>query len=114
MRENYADLRAGFQKDRPDWTALSEALGKAGLTDRTGKPPKPETARKTWQTVRKDMARRQSAQPAAPDSPTERPKPSPELPLHGRDSCSRVTGDARRADDEDPPAPPKFKFFKPR
>ena len=115
MRENYADLLAGFQRDRPDWTALSETLGRAGLTDRTGKPPKPETARKTWQTVRKDMAKRQPAQQAAPDpASAERLKPSPESPLHGRASYSPVMRPADSLDDEDSPEPPKFKFFKPR
>jgi hypothetical protein len=40
-----------------DWPAFVQAFTALGLTDRTGKPPVPETARKTWLQVRKDVAK---------------------------------------------------------
>lgn len=40
-----------------DWPAFVQAFAALGLTDRTGKPPVPETARKTWLQVRKDIAK---------------------------------------------------------
>ena len=40
-----------------DWPAFVQAFTALGLMDRTGKPPVPETARKTWLQVRKDVAK---------------------------------------------------------
>ncbi|HXW71154.1 MAG TPA: hypothetical protein VEK34_06935 [Methylocella sp.] len=40
-----------------DWPAFVQAFTALGLTDRTGKPPIPETARKIWLQVRKDIAK---------------------------------------------------------
>jgi len=45
-----------------DWPAFSEAFARLGLTDRTGKPPLPDTARKTWLQVRKDVAKAKTRQ----------------------------------------------------
>ncbi len=50
--------------DGADWPAFSEAFARLGLTDRTGKPPVPETARKTWLQVRKDAAKAKARDPA--------------------------------------------------
>jgi hypothetical protein len=47
-----------------DWPAFSEAFARLGLTDRTGKSPIPETARKTWLQVRKDVAKAKTRQMA--------------------------------------------------
>ena len=47
-----------------DWPAFSEAFARLGLTDRTGKPPLPDTARKTWLQVRKDVAKARARDPA--------------------------------------------------
>lgn len=47
-----------------DWPAFVQAFAALGLTDRTGKAPAPETARKTWLQVRKDVARARAKQPS--------------------------------------------------
>jgi hypothetical protein len=43
-----------------DWSALAEVFALGGLTDRYGNRPKAETARKTWQRVRKKVAAERS------------------------------------------------------
>ena len=48
--------------DGADWPAFVQAFAALGLTDRTGKPPVPETARKTWLQVRKDVAKARTRQ----------------------------------------------------
>ncbi len=48
--------------DGADWPAFVQAFAALGLTDRTGKPPVPETARKTWLQVRKDVAKAKTRQ----------------------------------------------------
>jgi hypothetical protein len=66
MRENHDAFADRLSKKLPDWVALATLFGKAGLTDRYGNPPKAETARKTWQRVRKEVkeARARDAVPA--------------------------------------------------
>jgi hypothetical protein len=39
-----------------DWAVLCALFKEAELTDRSGRTPKPETARKTWQRVRQRVA----------------------------------------------------------
>ncbi len=64
----YRWLRAHHEQFLEDWTeaadwpAFSEAFARLGLTDRTGKPPLPDTARKTWLQVRKDVAKAKTRQ----------------------------------------------------
>ena len=64
----YRWLRANHDQFLEDWTeaadwpAFSEAFARLGLTDRTGKPPLPDTARKTWLQVRKDVAKAKTRQ----------------------------------------------------
>lgn len=73
MREHHDELATRFALERPSWSALAATFGECKLTDRTGKPPSPETARKTWQRVRKDSARRERV------SFNMRPSPLPEV-----------------------------------
>ena len=68
----------------PDWVELVKLFAEAGLTDRYGRPPKPETARKTWQKVRalvkqeriRKQPRRVETPPTQP-APTVRSAPKP-------------------------------------
>jgi hypothetical protein len=73
MRDRHDRLLKRLDGERPDWQALAEAFAQLGLTDRTGKPPAPETARKTWLTVRRDVAadRAKRAQKPPPPAPLE-------------------------------------------
>jgi hypothetical protein len=57
MRRHHADLSAAFSEAGPNWAALTLALGKEGLTDRTGKPPTIRTAQRTWYEVCKHIRR---------------------------------------------------------
>lgn len=52
MRQNHDELLARIG-ERPDWTVLAEVFAKGGLTDRTGKPASPQTARAAWHRVHK-------------------------------------------------------------
>jgi hypothetical protein len=62
MRENHDSLSALFEVASPAWASLAETFGGMGLTDREGKNPTAETARKTWYRVRRDMKRVRAAQ----------------------------------------------------
>jgi hypothetical protein len=52
MRENHDAFAQRLQNKNADWVVLAALFAKAGLTDRFGKPPKPESARKMWLRVR--------------------------------------------------------------
>lgn len=54
---NYDRVVASAGGRRLEWTILCGEFAKEGLTDMTGKPPRPATARKTWQRVRKEKRR---------------------------------------------------------
>ena len=50
--------------DRPiRWAPLCREFADLGLTDRTGKPASPAIARKTWHSVRREVARQRGRQP---------------------------------------------------
>jgi hypothetical protein len=55
MRENHDGFAARLTTRFADWVELVKLFAEAGLTDRYGRPPKPETARKTWQRVRTEV-----------------------------------------------------------
>jgi hypothetical protein len=56
MHRNHDRLSALFEQAPPAWEILVETFGGMGLTDRAGKNPTPETARKTWYRVRRNIA----------------------------------------------------------
>lgn len=56
LKRNHDDFSETW-REGSDWRAFAEGFAKFGLTDRTGKPPAPETARKTWLQVRRDVAK---------------------------------------------------------
>lgn len=57
LRQNHDAFLAEWGGERADWQAFVEGFAALGLTDRTGKPPTRETARKTWMRVRADAAK---------------------------------------------------------
>jgi hypothetical protein len=69
MHRNHDRLSALFEQAPPAWDVLVETFGGMGLTDRAGKKPSAETARKTWYRVRRNIAaaraRRTEPAPAA-------------------------------------------------
>jgi hypothetical protein len=75
LRENHAAFAARLAARRPDWTVLAELFNEGGLTNRYGKPLNAGTARKAWQTVRKELSARarQPTRQGASTSPTSTP-----------------------------------------
>jgi hypothetical protein len=71
MAKNHAELAAAFENAPPDWTVLAEEFGKAGLTDRTGKPARPSTAKQTWFRVGRDLRKIESTRPRPRQKPEE-------------------------------------------
>ena len=85
LTENHDAFAARLVGKRADWNALAALFAKAGLTDASGSPPKPETARKAWQRVQNDRrgkaigdSRQQSRQQPKRASPASAP-PTPEF-----------------------------------
>jgi hypothetical protein len=67
MLEHHAAIKAEFEKNGPQWEARVEAMGNAGLTDRTGKPATKRVAQNTWYSVcRAVEGKRPSKAAAAP------------------------------------------------
>jgi hypothetical protein len=109
MRENHDAFADRLSKKLPDWTVLARLFGEAGLTDRYGNQPKAETARKTWQRVRKEVREARACNGV--------PAPSPAVlqtaPVE-RSLCCEITSpvpplpsaDEELADDP----PPRFTF----
>jgi hypothetical protein len=85
LTENHDAFAARLLGKRADWNALAALFAKAGLTDASGLPPKPETARKAWQRVQNDRrgkdpgdTRQQVRQQPIPTSPAPT-SPTPEF-----------------------------------
>lgn len=62
MRDNHDRLLAANRLraengQANDWTGVIAELESLGLTDRKGNPPTIDAVRKTWDRVRKDVAR---------------------------------------------------------
>jgi hypothetical protein len=70
MHRNHDRLSVLFEEAPPSWEVLVETFGGMGLTDREGKNPTAETARKTWYRVRRNIAaaRARRAKPASDGS----------------------------------------------
>jgi hypothetical protein len=56
LRANHDEFLVDWSEGA-DWPAFVQGFTALGLTDRTGKAPVPETARKTWLQVRRDVAK---------------------------------------------------------
>ena len=95
MRRHHDELLARLG-ERPDWTALAQLFEEGGLTDRSGKPASPETARKAWQRVRKAVAEARARRPAQPPAtPAKAPEPSPTKPTEDDDDFIKTVGGPR-------------------
>jgi hypothetical protein len=77
MRENHDGFAARLSERMADWSVLAKLFGDAGLTDRYGNPPKPETARKTWQRVRAEVKASRTHRPNPASSRTQTPTVQP-------------------------------------
>ena len=84
MRENREAFAARLTDRIADWNVLAKMFADAGLTDRSGNPPKPETARKTWQRVRKEAIQKPSSRVRPPRAEAAKPAKSVE-PAAGDD-----------------------------
>ena len=56
MRKNHDAFLERLTERVADWGVLCGLFTDAGLTNRHGHPPKPETARKMWLRVRREVA----------------------------------------------------------
>jgi len=128
LRSNHDQFLEAW-REGADWPAFVQAFAALGLTDRTGKPPVPETARKTWLQVRKDIAKVKAddtkrAPSLAPDeiapgvraAPVRRTDdaPRPRITLDARPATPRLnTATARSASRSTTAAPPSPRPTKP-
>jgi hypothetical protein len=72
LRKNYAEIAAAIAaQTRPPWTALA----KAAADD--GKLFTPDTLRKTWQRLERDLARGSASKTHVSSSPPPEPQPKP-------------------------------------
>jgi hypothetical protein len=109
MRANHDAFAERLSERIADWEVLSKLFAAGGLTDRYGNPPKPETARKTWQRVRgevakekaKQLSRRPDPVKTEPTKPieTDRPAAAPLASTGADDILSRMSNPGRRMPD---------------
>jgi len=101
LRSNHDQFLQAW-REGADWPAFVQAFATLGLTDRTGKPPVPETARKTWLQVRKDIAKGKAHENAkrapslAPDEIAQGVRAAPDR-LNDDAPRPRITLDTRPA-----------------
>lgn len=106
MRLHHDELLERWSNTRIDWAATSERFGLKGLTDRSGQPPSAQTAKKTWQRVRRDIelarakGNRASKHPSA--SETEIDLATTECP-DGTDAMPVVRSAPAEPEDQEPP-----------
>lgn len=85
MRKNHDGFLERLTERVADWGVLCGLFNDAGLTDRYGHPPKPETARKMWLRIRREVAadrarrvqRRQSPQSVQTTQPVTASRVAP-------------------------------------
>lgn len=58
MRQNHHNIARQVSQGGMPWAKFTEAVAKAGLTDRKGQPPREKTVRQTWFRVGQEMKRR--------------------------------------------------------
>jgi hypothetical protein len=111
MRENHDGFADRLSRKLPNWTVLAKLFGEAGLTDRFGNPPKAETARKTWQRVRREV-KEARARDCVPIPSPSASHPAPVTHAITSPGPSILATDEEPADDP----PPRFTFHpsKPR
>ena len=65
MRRNHQHITRQMEQDGIPWPEFTEAVAKAGLTDRTGKPAQEKTVKQTWFRVRQEIKNRPARQAQA-------------------------------------------------
>jgi len=65
MRRNHQHIARQMERDGIPWPEFTEAVAKAGLTDRTGKPAQEKTVKQTWFRVRQEIKNRPARQAQA-------------------------------------------------
>lgn len=73
MTANHDAFSARLAERIADWNVLVTLFADGNLTDRYGNAPKPETARKTWQRVRKKVAQARAKRATPDQKPTQLP-----------------------------------------
>ena len=76
MVENHDQLASAVGGRRLQWTRLSARFAKLGLTDAHGHAPSEQTARKTWQRVRRAVAKARELAAANQSARPQRRYPS--------------------------------------
>ncbi|MBV8487170.1 MAG: hypothetical protein JO161_02710 [Planctomycetaceae bacterium] len=76
MVENHDQLASAVGGRRLEWTRLCARFAKLGLTDANGHAPSEQTARKTWQRVRRAVAKARELAAANQSARPQRRDPS--------------------------------------
>jgi len=86
LRARHDQLVESFAETGPAWSSIAAHLGNIGLVGGWGKPPAPETVRKAWYLVRRDVAARAGSAPGvvfARPTTSAPVLPAPVIPLAG-------------------------------
>lgn len=100
MRSNHDAFKSRLDAHVPNWTVLTELFAEAGLTDRYGNKPKPESARQLWMRIKKEMAQKAAAKSRAPTSPRPVQTATPGRPPADRPDIRALLSPAPPPDDE--------------
>lgn len=65
------------EENRPNWAALAEGFAGLGLTGADGRPLTAHTVRRTWWSVRRDVAAARERRARSPHPPAAVPAPPP-------------------------------------
>ncbi len=95
MRQNHDAFAQRLQNKRADWVVLAALFGDAGLTDRFGNPPKPESARKTWFRVRAEVKASGAVRGARPRISATPGRPAPTAPESDTAAPATASDDIR-------------------
>jgi len=95
MRQNHDAFAQRLENKRADWAVLAALFGDAGLTDRFGRPPKPETARKTWLRVRAQVKASRAVRRAKPRRSSKSDATAPAAPEAGTTAPAKAPDDIR-------------------
>ena len=116
MREHHDAFHERISTHVPDWPALVAAFAKEGLTNRFGKPPQAEAARKMWRQIHRDVVASRSEAPipsraqgeSTPPRRVVQPppvRPAPPLPVAPTQGFTPNVGEDEDVSDDD--------FFRP-
>jgi hypothetical protein len=75
MREHHDAFHERISTQVPDWPALVAAFAKEGLTNRFGRPPQAEAARKMWRQIHRDVMASRTDEKPTTSAPVESTQP---------------------------------------